>query len=359
MFLDRRELVPLLGFEVPWVFEQGVLGFLDSSSFFGGVEVFEFVDLLSTHLVNSLGSELEDVKKIKNDLRPRHLGLDGLDETCGHVDGNGFEFGAAFGTEFVEEGVESVGVLSLGSPNDSFADVVYDCGDVAMPLSVAEFVDTDAFQIIESLGVQLVFHDPLNDVSYSPPGYSHNSGNLGFVGDLSQVSGHLLEGSGETTIRPCPRNKLYADAAVGTFHSPRRIFEHDSHGTKTEMYPTRWIFAMIVAWTNLAAPRTTRFFPGRSYTDYDTIALKSDASYEKIGNVDKNSGKLVDAHCFPSVLRVVVDTQKPGKRCAFQFIGKIFIETQVGGDLDGQLMCSATHSQCRRAIFLWLFHRSC
>jgi len=257
------------------------------------------------------------METVEDNLRIWHLGLDGLDETCGHVDGNGFEFGAAFGTEFVEEGVEGIGVLSLGSPNDSFADVVYNSGYVAMPLSVAEFVDTDAFQIIESLGVQLVGDDAFDDVSYGPPGYSHNSGDLGLVSDLSQVSGHLLEGSGETTIHPCPRNKLYADAAVGTFHSPRRIFEHDSHGTKTEMYPTRWIFAMIVTWTNLAAPRTTRFFPGRSDADDDTIALKSDTGYEKIGNVDKNSGKLVDAHCCPLVFGFVVNIKKQENRALF------------------------------------------
>jgi len=257
------------------------------------------------------------METVEDNLRIWHLGLDGLDETGGHVDGNGFEFGAAFGTEFVEEGVEGVGVLSLCSPNDSFADVVYDCGDVAMPLSVAEFVDTDAFQIIESLGVQLVGDDAFDDVSYGPPGYSHNSGDLGLVSDLSQVSGHFLEGFCEATIGPCPRNKLYADAAVGTFHSPRRIFEDDSHSAEPEMYPTRWILAMIVTWANLAAPRTTRFFPGRSDADDDTIALKSDGGYEKIGDIDKNSGKLVDAHVVFPVLDFVVKPKKQKNHALF------------------------------------------
>jgi hypothetical protein len=54
------------------------------------------------------------MEEVEDDLSVWRFVIDGFDEGGGHIDGDYFEFGGAFGAEFVEEEVESVGVLTLG-----------------------------------------------------------------------------------------------------------------------------------------------------------------------------------------------------------------------------------------------------
>ncbi len=298
VFLDGAEFVPFFRGEIPRVFEQCETGLLDRSGLFGIVELLEATDHSSSHFVDIFGSEFEYVEEVENDLRLWCFVPDGLDVTAGHVDGDGFYFCQAFRTEFIEECVESIRALSLSSPNDTFADVVYNGGDVAVPFSVAEFVDADLFQIIESLGVELIVDDSFDDVSDGTPGNTHNPGDVGFVGNLSEIRRHLLEGSSEATICPCPRNKLDTDVAVRAFYSSRRVFKNNPGYTDAEVYPSHGSVAMIVAWPDLLTFRTTRVSPGWFDSDDKTISIKIDTFDEKTGNPDKFSDKLVGAHCF-------------------------------------------------------------
>ena len=214
------------------------------------------------HLVHRLRGELEDVKEVKDNFGPRHLGRDGLDERGGHVDGDDLERFPPLLSELVEEGVEGLRALPLGGPDDAVPVVVDHRGDVAVPLAVAELVHADAPQAVQPVGVELLGDDALDDVAHGAPGDPHHSGDLGLVGDLREVGGHLLEGPGEAAPRPGPGDELHADAAVRAFHAPWSVLEDKPDSADAEVDPSNRFVAMVVAGAYPAAARTSRQAPG-------------------------------------------------------------------------------------------------
>lgn len=142
--LDCRELVPLLGAEVPWAPEQCESGFLDRGGLFRVVEVFEAADHLSSHFIDGVSGEFDYMEEVEDDLGVGHLGLDRFDEGFGHVDGDNFDRLCPRFPKLFEEGVECIRVFSFGGPDNAFAVVVNDRSDVAMSFSIAEFIDADA-----------------------------------------------------------------------------------------------------------------------------------------------------------------------------------------------------------------------
>jgi hypothetical protein len=299
VFLNGAELVPLLGAEVPGSPEQHEAGLLDRRGLVGTVDIYQTADHRSSDLIDGLGSELEDMEEIEDDLCLRGLVLDRLYKGGGHVDGDGFEFPGPLFSEFVEESVERFGAFSLGGPDDALPVVVYDDGDVSMPFSVAELVDADATEVFEPFGIELVGNDTLDDLADRPPGDSHHSGDFGLVCDLCKVGGHFLERSGETAVRPGPGNLLDVDTAGGAFHASRRVFEDDPGCANVEVDPPSPLGPVIIAGTSLAAAGTSGFSPRWLHAEYDGEALEGDICDDSSGNPDEYSGKLGDAHCFP------------------------------------------------------------
>ena len=349
VLLDRGELIPLLGAEVPGVLEQGVPGLLDRGGFFGSVKLFEVVDLISADLIDSIGSESEDVEEVEDDLSPRHLGLYGLDEGGGHIDGDDLNHSRPFLSELIEESVKCLGVLTLGGPDDAMLVVIDDGGDVAMALAKADLVDADTLETVEPPWVESFGDDALDDVAHGAPGDAHHPGDLCLVGDLGEVGGHLFEGSGETAAGPCPGNQLYTDAAVRTLHAPWCVFEDEPDRADTEVNPADWITTAVVAGADLPAAGTARPAPGRLHREDDTDLLKIYSGDEKTGDSDQDSGKLGDAHGFFPAFGRFCEHQKARKTVRFQFIGAVMKEIQAGNGSGCGEVTSATHSQCRRA----------
>lgn len=304
VFLYGAELVPLLGAQVPGVFEERVSGFLDGRSLVRVAGFLNQGNLFTAHLVDCLGDELEDMKAVKYDLHVRCLGLDGFDESSGHIDSSKFKRFCSLNTKLVEEGVEGAGVLSLSGPDDAFLIVVDDSGDVAMSLSEAEFISADALQAVETVGIEIVFDDTLDDIAYRTPGNPHNLRDLGFVGDLHKIRSHLLERFGKTTVGSCPRHLLDADSAGRTLYSSRSVFKNESDRAETEMNPSNGVFAAVISGADPFALRTSRAFPRRFYgTDnnggvFDNGPLDHYFCHNKSGNIDDDSGKTVEAHGF-------------------------------------------------------------
>jgi len=298
MALDRTQFVPLFRSEVPRVLEQDETRLLDRDRCIRVVELPEMTRHLAAHFFDGFGREPEHVEEVEDDLCVRSLRLDGFDEGAGHVDGDCFDCGGALFAELFEEGVERLGAFSLGSPDDTLAVVIDDGGDVVMPLAIAELVDADAGETVESLMVEPLCYDACDDVADSAPRNAHHPRHLGFVGDLREVGGHLLEGSGEAAALPRPRHELDANAAVRALHASGRVFEENSYCPEVEMNPTYGLALAIVAWTDPAALRTTRFSPCRCHSENDKCSLKAHVVDEKTGNPDQCSGKFSDAHGF-------------------------------------------------------------
>ena len=329
VFLDRREFAPFLGAEVPWTFEQGKAGFLDCTGFFGVVEFLQSTDHLPPHLVDSFRSEFLDVEAIKDDLCLGGLVLDGLDESGGHVNGDGFKLSRPLFAEFVEEGIEGFRAFSLCGPDDTLPVVVDYDGDVSMSFSVAEFVYTDALKFIEAPWVEFVVDDALDDVADSGPGDAEHFGDLGLVGDLSEVGSHLLERFGEAAAWPSPWHHLDLDAAGRAFHSPRRIFEYEPDGSKVEVDPSSRL-PLVVARCDLSALGTSRQPPGRFHCGYEAEIFETNAGYEKTGDPYENFGKLGDAHVVSPDFGVCDEHQNIGKTVRISIFGSYFNEKSGG-----------------------------
>ena len=321
VLLDSGEFVPLFVGKVPRVFEQGVPGLFDRSGFFSVVDRPELPNFFSPHVVDSFGCELEDVEEVVNDFGFRCLVPNGLGEGGGHIDGDDFDLLGPLLPELFEECVEGFGALTLFGPDDAARFVVDDSGNVAMVLSIAEFVHADALEAVESFRVELVGNDAFYDVAHGAPGDAHHFCDLCLVGNLCEIGGHLFEGPGEAAPRPRPWDHLHADAAVRALYAPRSVFEDEPHRADTEMYPPDRFAAMVVPGTYPPALRAARQTPGRLHRQNDTIFPEVDSCNEKTGNPNQNSGKLCDAHVSPLLSEVLVDIQKHGKPCAFQFFG--------------------------------------
>jgi len=318
VLLNCGELVPLLGGEVPRVFEESVPGLFDRGGLVGVVELVELTYLCPAHFVDCFGSELEDVKEVVDNLGPRHLSHDGFDKGGGHVDGDGFDLLGSLLPKLIEEGVEGLGALTLGGPDYAAPVVIDNGGDVAVSLSVAELVHADALEAVESFGVELVCDDALDDVAHGAPGYAHHPSDLSLVRDLCEVGGHLLEGPGEAAPRPGPGDELYANAAGGAFHAPWSVLENEPHRADTEVDPAYRFVTMVISGTYPAALLTARQAPGCLHWEDDTKLLEVDTGHEKTGDPYHYSGKLCDAHVFPPCfLAVVVNSKKHEKRALF------------------------------------------
>jgi hypothetical protein len=90
--------------------------------------------------------------------------------------------------------------------------------------------------------------------------------------------------------------------------------------------PADWIATAIVAGANLSATGTARPVPGRLHRKDDTNFLEIDAGNEKTGDPDQDSGKLGDAHCFPSAFRGFGRHQKALKTVRFSIYWGLYEE---------------------------------
>lgn len=308
VFLDRGELIPLLGGEVPWVFEQGVSGLLDRGGLLGIVALLEAADFVPAYLVDSLRSELEDVKEVKDDLRIWRLGLYGLDESGGHVDGDELDLACPVFSELIEESVERLGALALGSPDDAVFIMVDDSSDVAVPFAKAELIDADALEAVEPMGVELVGDNALYDIAYGPPRDAHHPGHFGLVGDLGEVGGHLFKVPGEAAIGPGPGNQFDTNTAAGTLHAPWNVFDDDPDRADTEVDPAHRFVPVVIAGTDLVAARAAWDLPRRPHPNDKRQTIKIEPFDEKTGNPDQFSDKLVGAHVFLPAFRALLQT---------------------------------------------------
>ena len=324
VFLDGREFVPVLGAEVPWAFEQGETGLLDSGSGIWVVEFFESADHFSSHVIYGVADESLDMETVEDDLGVRRIILDGVDVPGGHIDSDDFEVCGAFFSDFFEEGVECFLAFSFFGPDDALCVVIDDDGDVSVSFSVAEFVHTDALDVAETPWVEFVFDYALDDVAYGGPGDAEHPGDLGFVGDLSEVGGHLLERFGETAVASGPWHLFDFDSACMAFHTSGSVFEDDPDGSKVEVDPLPRL-PLVVAGCDLPALGTARQTPGRFHCGYEAEIFKTNAGYEKTGNSNKNFGKLGDAHDFLPVSRCW-RTPRNGKTVRISIFGSYFNE---------------------------------
>ena len=266
------------------------------------------------------------MEEVEDDLGLRHLGLDGLDERGGHVDGDDLDLLCPLLPELVKEGVEGLGALALGGPDDSVRVVIDHGGDVAVAFAEAELIDADAYETVEPVWVELLGDDALDNVADGAPGDAHHPGDLGLVGDLSEVGGHLFKGPGEAAAWSSPGNHLDTDAAGGALHATRSVLDDEPDHADPEVDPADRIVTMVIAGSDLSAAGTSRLAPRRLHRKDDTDLLEVDTGDEKTGDPDQNSGKLGDAHGFLPAFGRFSKHQKALKTVRFSIFRGLYEE---------------------------------
>jgi len=137
--LEGLELVALEPGEVPRVFLERPPSLLERF-LVGGVGLPHF---LASDLIDRVVSEALDVEPVEDELGVGTRFRDGLDVGAAEVERDGFELGAAFGAEMLEEGFERGRALALGGPDNLGSFMVDHHGDVLVVAPVAELVDAD------------------------------------------------------------------------------------------------------------------------------------------------------------------------------------------------------------------------
>jgi hypothetical protein len=125
------------------------------------------------------------------------FGGDGAGVAGGHVHRHRLDTGGALFAELVEEAVQGGGITALGAPDDLAAAVIGHQGQVLVAFAPAHLVHPDLEQRLESLGVQPVVHDPLDDAPHGVPVDAHQPTDRGLVHGGGQPPHQVLEVGGE------------------------------------------------------------------------------------------------------------------------------------------------------------------
>ena len=149
-----------------------------------------FAHHLTSNLVDRVVGQLLDVEAIEDDISLRGVLLNGELVSGGHVHGHRLEPQTGFWSDLGEESCQRLGALALAGPDDPTAIVIDDDRQVAVSLAIAELIDTDAAQSVQSARVELAIDDATNDHPDGAPVNAQQLGDRGGVGDLSEV-GHI------------------------------------------------------------------------------------------------------------------------------------------------------------------------
>jgi len=199
-----------------------------------------------------------------------------------------------------------------------------------MSFSIAEFIDADASQPIEPVGIEIIANDALDNIAHGAPGDAHHFGNLGFVCDLCEVGGHFFEGFCETASRSRPGKHLYKNTAIWALHASWRILEDEPDLSDAKVDPSNWFVTMIVSRADLPALGTARFLPGWPYQYDERVTVKMEAFDENAGDPDQFSDKLGGAHGFLLAFSCCGKHQKAGKTVRISIFWNKSVRNKMG-----------------------------
>jgi hypothetical protein len=194
------------------------------------------VSLVATDLVHGALAEAHDVEGVKADVGVRDRCADRLLVAAGHVNRDRPDRLLAIAEE-VEELLQRLRVAAGCCPHDRAGLMVDDGSEVPLPAAVADLVHPDRDEPVETVTIQPVSGDPLNDRAdgVSPDPQQPGDRRLGHL--LRQPRHHVLEVAGVVRPRSGPRNRFQTHPTVQAAKATQLALDHATVGTEIEVPP--------------------------------------------------------------------------------------------------------------------------
>jgi len=123
--------------------------------------------------------------------------------------------------------------------------VVDDRGEIALAAPVADLINADGDEPLQTALVEVVGQHAFDDATDRVPGDAQKPGDRGLGHLLGQPGHHILEVAGVARAVACPRHRLELRAAVKTPHATQVAFDKAPLAAQIEMPPA--LEAVIVA----------------------------------------------------------------------------------------------------------------
>ena len=197
-------------------------------------------NLVTARLVQRILDQALHVEAIEHEPSVRDLVLDDTDVGLRHVDRHALDRRAPLGPQLIEEGLQSLGVLSLRRPDHYTSLVVDDDGDVLVVAPVAELVNADVLQPVEAISGRLecTIDDPTDDPADSPPGNAQEPRDRRAIALLGEIPGALFECVGEVAAWSGPRDLfgLHRTARIAV-NTPDLVAQVHHHPSEVKVAP--------------------------------------------------------------------------------------------------------------------------
>jgi hypothetical protein len=241
---------------------------------------------LAANLVERLGGEHHDMKRVHAPDRVRAPLRDRPGDPGGHVRGDQLDLFATLVTELVEEREHRLAVPARGGPHQPAAVMVHDDGQVALTLAVADLVDPDPPEPVEQIDLALrLGRDPLEDRADRPPRDAHQRRDRSLRRVHRQPRDLVLEGPGEPGVMTGPRHRD-DDHAMAPARDPRCVgLNERERRSEIKCPPAPASLTKVVSRTAAAAdPAAIPLPPDRpSAHDHFSLAARPDVLHRQLG----------------------------------------------------------------------------
>ena len=156
--------------------------------------------------------------------------------TAGHVDRHRGDRVLAVTNE-VEELLQRGGVAARSAPHDRAGRVVHNGGEVPLAAAVADLVNTDLNEMLETVLIEAVGNDAGDDLTDHPPADPEQPGDRCLGHLLRQPRHQVLEVASVPSAGTGPRDRFGTHPAVRAPHPAQLALDEAPAGAEIEMAP--------------------------------------------------------------------------------------------------------------------------
>jgi hypothetical protein len=178
-----------------------------------------------------------------------------------------------------------------------------------VPAPPGHLVDADRHQPSESLLVEAVGDDALDDPPDRRPVDPHQRGDRRLRHLLGQERDHVLEVARVTSARPRERDRLHAHAAVGAAHPPQLALDEAARAAEVEMAPAACV-GLVGRPHQLAAAAADPPAPTKPDPHDHPTPLERNAGHRRPRQLEHPVECRSDAHAHPPPSSLTSNSQQ-------------------------------------------------